>query len=186
MTLQLFGHWWFEGADWIKHVLRQLAASDSVELTTASEIVDEHRPDRVLALPESSWGAGGGHFTWLNQDTEWMWPVIHEAESRMEQLVADYPDASGSRADVLNQAARELLLLESSDWPFLVTTGQAKEYATQRFNEHVERFNSLAAMATADSLDVQQAEHLANLQEADNPFADIDYPNFAARQGKAG
>ena len=67
--------------------------SDVVELTTASRIIDEHAPARVLALPESSWGAGGGHFTWLNADTEWMWPVIHKAERHMEELVAAYPDA---------------------------------------------------------------------------------------------
>ena len=54
---------------------------------------------------------------------------------------------------MLNQAARELLLLESSDWPFLVTTGQAKEYASQRFNEHVDRFNALLA---------QEMENIAN------------------------
>ena len=62
-----------------------------------------------------------------------MWPVIHEAERRMEELVAAYPNATGIQKEVLNQAARELLLLESSDWPFLVTTGQAKEYAIERF-----------------------------------------------------
>ena len=78
-----------------------------------------------------------------------MWPVIHEAEATMERLVALYPAAGGAQQAVLNQAARELLLLESSDWPFLVTTGQAKEYAVQRFTEHVDRFNALAEMAAA-------------------------------------
>jgi 1,4-alpha-glucan branching enzyme len=115
-----------------------------------------------------------------------MWPVIHTAERRMEQLVAEFPDATGERQAVLNQAARELLLLESSDWPFLVTTGQAKEYAIQRFNEHVDRFNSLAEIAEAgDSLNDDQRKLLADIQEADNPFAYIDYREFAARQGRA-
>jgi 1,4-alpha-glucan branching enzyme len=183
---ELFGHWWFEGADWLKLVLRRLSESDVVELTTASRIIDEHTPERVLALPESSWGAGGGHFTWLNVDTEWMWPVIHKAERRMEELVATYPNATGIQEEVLNQAARELLLLESSDWPFLVTTGQAKEYAIERFNEHLGRFEMLAEFAAAgESLTDDQRNHLADLQEADNPFAGINYREFAARQGQA-
>ena len=183
---ELFGHWWFEGADWLKHVLRRLSRSEVVELTTASRIIDEHTPERVLALPESSWGAGGGHFTWLNPDTEWMWPVIHKAERQMEALVAAYPNATGIQRDVLNQAARELLLLESSDWPFLVTTGQAKEYAMERFNEHVARFETLAEFAAAgENLTDDQRTHLADLQEADNPFAGIDYREFAERQGQA-
>ncbi|HET7093614.1 MAG TPA: 1,4-alpha-glucan branching protein domain-containing protein [Thermomicrobiales bacterium] len=182
---ELFGHWWFEGVDWLKGVLRGLAQSDVVELSTASQIIAEHQPDEVLALPESSWGAGGGDFTWRNIDTQWMWPPIHAAERRMETLVARFPDAAGERRDVLAQTARELLLLESSDWPFLVTTGQAKEYASERFSEHVERFNRLADIAERDGeITAEDRDYLAAIAERDNPFAAIDYRDFAARQGE--
>jgi 1,4-alpha-glucan branching enzyme len=184
---ELFGHWWFEGVDWIKAVLKGLADSDKVDLTTASTFINEHAPDRVIALPESSWGSGGNHFTWMNHETEWMWPVIHAAEMRMEALVANSPDATGETAELLNQAARELLLLQGSDWPFLVTTGQAKEYASQRFTEHVDRFNALADLIERDgALSTEDASMLAALSERDNPFGDIDYRWFAARQGNAG
>jgi 1,4-alpha-glucan branching enzyme len=183
---ELFGHWWFEGVHWLKEVLKRLAASDEVELTTATRIIEEHPPERVMALPESSWGAGGGHFTWLNVDTQWMWPPIHGAERRMEDLVARYPQAEGELLEVLNQAARELLLLESSDWPFLVTTGQAKEYACQRFTDHLERFNHLANLAEQGrELSEEDRRFLQGLKERDNPFPDIDYRVFAARQGHA-
>jgi 1,4-alpha-glucan branching enzyme len=184
---ELFGHWWFEGAEWLKLVLRELARSETVELTTASRIIEQHPPDRVLALPESSWGAGGGHFTWLNEDTKWMWPVIHEAERRMESLVATWPDTSGEQERVLNQAARELLLLQSSDWPFLVTTGQAKDYAVQRFQEHVDRFNRLGLIAdtAGNELPAEDSEYLRDVEFNDNPFPGINYRNFAARQGNA-
>ncbi len=184
---ELFGHWWFEGVHWLKEVLKRLAASDEVELTTATRIIEEHPPERVMALPESSWGAGGGHFTWLNVDTQWMWPPIHGAERRMEDLAARYPQAEGELLEVLNQAARELLLLESSDWPFLVTTGQAKEYACQRFTDHLERFNHLANLAEQGrELSEEDRKFLLGLKERDNPFPDIDYRVFAARQGHAG
>ena len=183
---ELFGHWWFEGVDWLKEVLRGIAELDSVDLTTASGFVDEHSPEDVMSLPESSWGMGGNHFTWMNVDTEWMWTPIHAAESRMEALVEQYPDAGGDMLDVLNQAARELLLLESSDWPFLVTTGQAKEYATQRFTEHVDRFNSLADIAErGGELAPDEREMLSALAERDNPFSMIDYREFRERQGSA-
>jgi 1,4-alpha-glucan branching enzyme len=183
---ELFGHWWFEGVDWIREVLRQLATSEVVDLTTATRYVSEHEPERVMALPESSWGSGGNHFTWLNQETEWMWPQIHAAEQRLEELAAEYPDADGVQRQILNQAARELLLLESSDWPFLVTTGQAKEYASQRFTEHVDRFNLLAAMAgRAGDLTEDEQDMLAALEERDNPFPSVDYRDFAPRQGHA-
>jgi 1,4-alpha-glucan branching enzyme len=155
-------------------------------LTTASGFLADHAPDRVMAVPESSWGSGGNHFTWLNHETEWMWPIIHGAERRMEELVAANPEAEGDQAEVLNQAARELLLLQSSDWPFLVTTGQAKDYASRRFTDHVDRFNSLAELAERNSelTDVDRALVTA-LVERDNPFPNVDYRWFAARQGSA-
>jgi 1,4-alpha-glucan branching enzyme len=183
---ELFGHWWFEGVEWLREVLRGLAKSSTVDLTTASAFVDEHEPERVIALPESSWGAGGNHFTWLNVDTEWMWTPIHAAERRMEALVTAHPDADGVQKDVLNQAARELLLLQSSDWPFLVTTGQAKEYASMRFTDHVDRFNKVADIAEkADDPSPEEMETLTALAERDNPFPDVDYRVFAERQGSA-
>lgn len=183
---ELFGHWWFEGVDWLKLVLKGLANSDVVDLTTASTFIEEHDPERVINLPESSWGSGGNHFTWMNVDTQWMWPIIHAAEDRMEALVARFPDAEGDLLAVLNQTARELLLLESSDWPFLVTTGQAKEYATQRFTEHVDRFETLASIAErGGDLTNEDRDLLVTVAEKDNPFADIDYRVFAARQGSA-
>jgi 1,4-alpha-glucan branching enzyme len=184
---ELFGHWWFEGVDWIKAVLKGLAESDHVDLTTASTYINDHAPERIIALPESSWGSGGNHFTWMNEETEWMWPVIHGAEARMEALVANAPDATGETADLLNQAARELLLLEGSDWPFLVTTGQAKDYASQRFTEHVDRFNALADLIEkAGTLSPEESGMLTALAERDNPFGNIDYRWFGARQGDAG
>ena len=181
---ELFGHWWFEGVDWLKEVLRGLARSDSVALTTASRFVREHEPTQVLALPESSWGAGGGHFTWLNDDTEWVWTPEHAAETRMEALVAANPEATGDQQTILNQAARELLLLQSSDWPFLITTGQAKDYATERFTDHTERFNWLAGLAERNTaLSEEERTRLDDIIVRDNPFPLIDYRDFAARQG---
>jgi 1,4-alpha-glucan branching enzyme len=182
---ELFGHWWFEGVDWLREVLRRLAASDTVELTTATAMVEEFEPDLVAELPESSWGAGGNHFTWMNAETEWMWPIIDRAERRMETIVAAHPDGSSDRERVLDQAARELLLLESSDWPFLVTTGQAKEYAIKRFREHVERFEELAEMAESEVLTPEMLARLEALEERDNPFPEIDFADFRERQGKA-
>lgn len=172
---ELFGHWWFEGITWLGKVLRNLAANPDVELTTASGYVNAHPPQQVLHIPESSWGAGGNHFTWDNGETAWMWPPIHEAEARMESLAKAYPKPSEDEEQVLNQAARELLLLESSDWPFLVTTGQAREYAIQRFSQHLSRFTDLVSSLEAKRPDVNLAWEL---YELDKVFPNIDYRWF--------
>jgi 1,4-alpha-glucan branching enzyme len=180
---ELFGHWWFEGVRWLGEVLARLARSETVELSTASGYLEAHPPEDVVALPESSWGMGGTHFTWDNQDTHWIWPQIHEAEARMERLVARHPAADGAALDVLNQAARELLLLQSSDWPFLITTGQAAEYATERFEQHRERFDRLATLAEDGPPDEEARRLAAELYERDKLFPDLDYRRWAARRG---
>lgn len=171
---ELFGHWWFEGVDWLKAVLRGLAASDRVELVTASQYVEEHPPQKVAHIPEGSWGAGGTHFTWDNNDTHWMWAPIHDAERQMQALADRHKDNWDDELvrGVLNQAARELLLLESSDWPFLVTTGQARQYAVQRFSQHLERFLDLANSVERGAPDGALA---AQLWEKDRVFPAIDY-----------
>ncbi|MBI3964871.1 MAG: DUF1957 domain-containing protein [Chloroflexi bacterium] len=179
---ELYGHWWFEGVSWIKEVLKRLAQSETVELCTASGYLSAYPPEDVLALPESSWGQGGNHFTWNNVDTDWIWPHIHEAECKMETLVERFPQVSGERHEVLSQAARELLLLQSSDWPFLVTTGQAREYAETRFEEHCERFNKLAALAERETVDAEAVTYARELYEVDKLFADVDYRDFANRE----
>jgi 1,4-alpha-glucan branching enzyme len=180
---ELFGHWWFEGVTWIGKVLEHLSQSDTVDLTTTSEYLNANWPRRAIAIPEGSWGAGGTHWTWDNPDTHWMWTPIHASERKMESLVARYPDASGDQLRMLNQAARELLLLESSDWPFLVTTGQAREYATGRFQSHLERYDRLVELLEAGNL-AEGAVRAAEYYQKDNVFPDIDYRWFAERQGR--
>jgi 1,4-alpha-glucan branching enzyme len=137
--------------------------------------VQDHPPETVLNLPEGSWGAGGTHFVWDNTDTHWMWPVIHEAEARMAHVVAGHLAAAGGEREVLNQAARELLLMQSSDWPFLVSTGQAREYAVQRFQSHVERFRRLVGSVENGQPDVETSREL---WEKDKVFPNIDFTWF--------
>lgn len=72
----------------------------------------------------------------------------------------------------LNQLARENLLLQSSDWPFLITTWQAKDYATDRFREHVDRFEKIADMIESGNIDENA---LKEIESIDNCFPTIDY-----------
>lgn len=173
---ELFGHWWFEGVSWLEKVLRHLAQFEDVRLTTAGDFIDEFPPEDILHIPESSWGAGGNHFVWDNGETHWMWKPIHECEQRMEDLANTYIDPSDDEQLVLNQAARELLLLQSSDWAFLITTGQARGYAIERFSRHCDRFEQLVAMLTNQQIDTTVVEEF---WFADRVFPNIDYRWFA-------
>lgn len=178
---ELFGHWWFEGVAWIKEVVRRMAASH-VACRTVGEIMATSPPELAYQLPESTWGEGGHYHVWLNPKVEFMWPIVHRCERQMELLVdrfADSPDPLVKRA--LTQAGRELLLLEGSDWPFLVTTGQAKRYAIERFRAHVDRFEALADGLLAGAVDEAV---LAEAEDHDNPFPDLDVTLWRERQGE--
>lgn len=177
---ELFGHWWFEGVEWVKQVIRKMAMGSGIRRETVGEHMAVSPPSYAFQLPESTWGAGGHYHVWLNPDVEFMWPIIHRCESRMEELVASVPTpATQLQKRALDQAARELLLLEGSDWPFLVTTGQAKAYAIERFNTHVERFDALADAIMTGAL---SEELVSKVESIDNAFADVDYRLFANRQ----
>ena len=64
--------------------------------------------------------------------------------------------------------------------------GQAKEYAIERFTEHVKRFDQLAELATQETAFTNdQIAFLSGLRDRDNPFPDIDIYAFAGRQGHA-
>lgn len=169
---ELFGHWWFEGILWLERVLKFLSTSPDIEMTTATQYITQHPPTEVLNLPEGSWGAGGTHFTWDNPENHWMWEPIAESEFRMEQNAMRYSEATSEQQAVLNQAARELMLMQSSDWTFLVTTGQAREYAIQRFNQHLDRFTRLIESLEQGQPDVALAEEY---YELDKVFPEMDF-----------
>lgn len=173
---ELFGHWWFEGVSWLENVIRALTTDSQIELVSAREFIATQPITSEVQIPESSWGNGGQHSTWLNADTEYIWPQIHQAESRFEQIAGKNITATGIKKKLLNQAAREILLLQSSDWPFLITTVQARDYATERFREHLSRFNLICDLVDNDDLSL--SEDLQDIFDKDNIFKQIDFRDF--------
>jgi 1,4-alpha-glucan branching enzyme len=172
---ELYGHWWFEGVEFIKQVIRKLNNFiPDIERCTAGEYLQKHPPVDTIQIPESSWGQGGHFYVWLNHLTEWMWPIINGCEKRIIDIVSKYEKIPEDKLlhRALNQLARENLLLQSSDWPFLITTWQAKDYATERFEEHVARFEKIADMIENGKID---DEELKKIEAIDNCFSVIDY-----------
>ena len=172
---ELFGHWWHEGSIWLSKVLRLLSQREDIDLVKVSDFLAAHPPSETLHIPESSWGIGGAHFTWDNGETHWMWQPLHEAEVQMARLAEQFSNPTEDERYVLNQAAREVLLMQSSDWPFLITTGQARNYAAQRFSQHVDRFRQLASSLEEGQPDRINAEII---WELDKVFPDMDYRWF--------
>jgi len=178
---ELFGHWWFEGTDFLKGVLRALALDPEIRLSNGSAMLQAEKPSTVVTLPEGSWGQGEHHYIWLNNETEWTWKHIYDDEFRMVALAESWqrsnkPEGQSGRA--VRQAARELLLLQASDWQFLISTVSAKDYAELRFSEHHKGFTRLCS--TADTLleggdpGAGEIQFLEDCEERDRLFPDVN------------
>ena len=147
---ELFGHWWFEGPQFLKEVLTKLCKSKDVELTFLHDYLTETKPNQIISIPEGSWGQGNHHYIWLNKNTEWTWKHIYKAEELMCRYAAHWVNNKSDRdADferLIKQAGRELMLMSASDWQFLISTFAARDYAELRLDEHYEDFMKIAAM----------------------------------------
>ncbi|MBI5166591.1 MAG: DUF1957 domain-containing protein [candidate division NC10 bacterium] len=176
---ELFGHWWFEGTRWLYEVLKGMAEDPEVELTTCGLFLDRYPPTTVISIPEGSWGEGGFHWIWLNEWTEWTWRHIYEAELTMQELAREFASREDERLKaILKQAAREIMLLQASDWQFLISTWSARDYAEMRLANHYSDFKRLAEMAKKYGrgkwLDPGEWEFLGLCEKRDHLFPDIE------------
>ena len=177
---ELFGHWWYEGPLWLEHVARAFAREDSpISLITCGSYLEKHPSLGYLSLEEGSWGKSGTNEVWLNPDTAWTWTHIYPAEAKVREIASGNLWQDGGLGErIAKQLCRELLLLESSDWQFLITTEAAADYATKRFNTHLDQFRSVSAawdqFAAGGALKPETEARLKEIEERDNIFADID------------
>ncbi|MHB1022853.1 MAG: glycoside hydrolase family 57 protein [Acidobacteriaceae bacterium] len=182
---ELFGHWWFEGVLWLEQVARTIAREDlPMEMITCSEYLDKYPRAGYLSLHEGSWGKNGNNDAWLNAETSWTWAHIYPAEATVRTIATEgrwHDNGLGER--IFKQLCRELLLLESSDWQFLITTESARDYAEKRFLTHLDSFRTLEGMWSAFASDgtfsEEQEKQLQEIEEQDSIFAEIDPANWA-------
>jgi 1,4-alpha-glucan branching enzyme len=174
---ELFGHWWYEGPEFLDCFFRMAAADPSAfRLVTPDEYLRKHPTQQVATPGESSWGEEGYWKVWLNETNEWMYRHLQISQERMTELVRRHPQADGLTARALKQAAREILLAQSSDWPFILRTGTSPDYARQRFKSHLLRFLALHEQLTSTRVD---EAWLAQVESQDNLFPDVDYRYWA-------
>ena len=170
---ELFGHWWFEGPAWIDFLIRKLACDqDIVEMITPSDYLDQFPVNQESTPSGSSWGYKGYNEVWLNGRNDWVWRHLHKAADRVEGLTRRIQSSHGVVRRAVNQAVRELLLAQSSDWPFMMKTGQQAEYAIKRFKDHVLRVARLADEIESGRID---EGWLKELEDRDNLFPELDY-----------
>jgi 1,4-alpha-glucan branching enzyme len=174
---ELFGHWWFEGPQWINFLARKIFHDQKIiKMTTPSEYLAENPVNQVSTPSMSSWGYKGYCEVWLDGSNDWIYPHLHQAADRMIELAQTRHNAYGLEQRALNQAARELLLAQSSDWAFIMKTGTMVNYAIKRTRDHVARFTKLYEDVKNNHID---EAWLSSIESKDNLFPEIDYRIYA-------
>ncbi|HYT04181.1 MAG TPA: 1,4-alpha-glucan branching protein domain-containing protein [Gemmatimonadales bacterium] len=177
---ELFGHWWFEGTDFLAATYRALRgrATGDVCAVTASQHLEAHPPRVAVQLAEGSWGANGDHSMWLNERTAWTWQRLWSLEDAFWD-VAPAALASAATHPTLAQAARELLLAQASDWQFIISTGAVVDYAERRFTLHCDDAERLVkALSSGDG-------EAAGRMAAELARRDDLFPNILAQVTEA-
>jgi len=145
---ELFGHWWREGVEWLANVQCLASRDQVIAPTRLGDFCDQFPPQKGFLFPSGSWGEGGGDWTWMNERTRWIWELIYQAEEKMTKLVSlTRKNRDQQMKTILTLCAQELMLLEASDWSYLVTTLEAPDYASLRVSNHYENFNRLLRIA---------------------------------------
>lgn len=175
---ELFGHWWFEGPEFLDLFLRKaICDQKTFQLATPMDYLAKHQTQQMVTPSPSSWGNKGYWEVWLDHCNSWIYPHLHAAARRMTEMAQKHQKKAGKLQDrMLKQMARELLLAQSSDWAFLMKTGTAREYAEKRTKDHILRFTKLY-----DSLkdDARDEGFLKACEDRDNLFPNVNWLYYA-------
>jgi 1,4-alpha-glucan branching enzyme len=174
---ELFGHWWFEGLYWLEHVLREMGSKKKTFKTITPSEYLRLKGSSIPSLPVcqpalSSWGDKGYSEVWLNASNDYIYRHLLKITERMMNLADSFSHAKGIVKRALNQASREVLLLQQSDWTFIMRSGTATGYARKRFQEHIHIFNRLYDSILHKKI---PEKWLHEIELRDNIFRDIDY-----------
>ena len=174
---ELFGHWWFEGIDFLYYLFKEIDTHKQFKAITPLEYLKEFPTNQVVDPSPSSWGDKGYYEVWLNSGNDWIYRHLHYMADVMEEFSSKYKNETDIlKIRALNQMLRELLLAQSSDWAFLMTTETAREYATKRTKEHIYNFLKLKEMLENNNID---DGFLGWLEYKNGIFDNIDFRKFS-------
>jgi len=174
---ELFGHWWFEGPDFLEAVLRQ-STEGSVSFVTPPEFLRENPEQQISTPAMSSWGEEGYAGTWLDESNDWIYRHLHRCGEQMVALAEAFPTPTALERRALNQTAREVLLAQSSDWAFIMKTGTMVDYANRRIQRHLSAFQALRKGLLSHAIDEKLLERL---ESSSKIFPALDYRVYVGR-----
>ena len=174
---ELFGHWWYEGPTFLEYLFKKIHF-DQNKITTAHpmQIVGELGKIQSVKMDFSSWGENGYSDVWINRGNDWIYRHCMECTIMMEAVANTYKYTEDTlKRRIINQMARELLLLQSSDWPFIMKMGTMIDYANKRIKIHTNLFYLLNDMLAEENPDLEKLQEIEN----EHPiFPNIKFEDF--------
>ncbi|MDR1760350.1 MAG: DUF1957 domain-containing protein [Fibrobacter sp.] len=163
---ELFGHWWFEGPQFIEALFEKAAASSYLEMASAAGMPGAASRKKRYVPAFSSWGEGGFGSVWINSETEWIYPLYYQMRSCFRECRSEKKLSAASK-ELLAQMAREIALFMASDFAFLIHNQSSKDYAEARLREH---YNSFMILYHAFRDGETASKEVKEIMEKDNIF----------------
>jgi 1,4-alpha-glucan branching enzyme len=177
---ELFGHWWFEGVSWLEAMLRSMAQeSADIVMVNPSEYLSQFPPETVSQPELSSSAKEGYSVIWLESENAWLCRHLHKLAERMVELSNRFPNEQGLKERALNQAAREVLLSQASDWPYLMRNEPSGQFARRQIEDAITNFNNVYDMLSRNAV---STEWLTKLEKRNNLFPAINYRMFRSQR----
>lgn len=170
---ELYGHWWYEGPDFINYLCREIDRSSIVSLITPSEYLEKYPVNQVSTPCMSTWGNKGYMEVWLNGNNDWIYRHLHECADRIVELSNEYYSTTDNlMTRILNQMSRELLIAQTSCWAFIMTTGTTVDYAVKKVKSHIKRFLDMYDMVKSGNID---QDYIKKAEWMDTIFQEMDF-----------
>jgi 1,4-alpha-glucan branching enzyme len=175
----VFGRLWHEGTRFLESLFRE--GHEKVQFMTPAEyLFKQDVADFEVLSPEySSAGVNGYAETWLDASNDWMYRHVARSLERMTELAERFPDESGIKERLLNQAAREILLAQMSDWAKMLYTRESAEYARAQIEACLRNFTTIYEALASNYI---STEWLTTLERRHNLFPYINYRVFRRKQ----
>lgn len=180
---ELFGHWWFEGPEFLKKMIEGISHSPFIKLSQVSNVIAEQKTFTSVSIIEGSWGEKNNHSVWINDKVKWCWELIYNAENRFRNLISNYSEAEFKKMpkknlEIFNLVLIELMLMQSSDWEFLIHNGSAADYAEMRIVNHYSDFlrlcNYIEKLKASPKLSKYEMADIKSIKSRDSLFKDLN------------
>jgi 1,4-alpha-glucan branching enzyme len=175
------GRFWREGFTFLETIYREGADREEIQfMNPADYLFKQNIPEMETVIPEfSSWGTNGYAEMWLNSSNDWMYRHTARSMDRMIELAERFPNDSGLKERALNQAARELLLAQSSDWPRMLYNREFPDFAGGRIKLFLRNFMTIYEALGSNYI---STEWLTTLERRHNIFPHINYRVFRRKR----